>query len=436
MVTKRSDYAITRDVSAQQSPTSELNAHSKTILLVGGSVRAAAVDAHRAGFSIVALDHFGDADLRAVCQQWIHLQRTDAWMDATPQCNATIVPTGGFDWPTAGPPSHQGLIAFPSKPQFDAMRDPRVLAELASDAGIGFPITFQHDELANVNPATHHDWMIKPHAGTGGLGIRSLCHINTEPMRPGEYLQERVSGRPVGVNFISRFGDAAYQTKLLAAFAGLTHRKNPEHRWLYGGSIGPLGLQDTIPIHIHQQLCALGDRIAERFELVGLFNVDFILTPDRSLVLLEINPRYSASMELMPTAGHLVDCHIAAYEENLGHIDRQQADHRFAALDQHAAGPHRLACKRIVYATQPTRFNSSVEDLCKITRDLSEPDGIQVTYHDIPSTNDIIPSGYPVLTIIARYQGEASSVSAQRLIRQTHRIAARIRYCGRCVSIA
>lgn len=395
-------------------------------------MRAAAGDAHLAGFSIVAMDHFGDADLRAVCQHWIHLDRTDDWASKIMDRNATIVPTGGFDWPAIGQHSHQGLIAFPGKPQFDAMRDPKVLAELAGNAGFDFPITLLHDDVSNRNLTSHHDWMIKPHAGTGGLRIRSIDGYKIGSaklhLQPGDYLQQRIAGRPLGVNFISRRRDGTYQAKLLAAFAGLTHRKNPQHRWLYGGSIGPLMLPDTISSDTHQKLKLLGDRIAKRFELVGLFNVDFIITPDRSLVMLETNPRYSASMELMPTAGKLIDCHIAAYQEIAGHIDRQQTDHRFAAIDRQADNKsYNPACKRIVYATRPTRFDVSIADLSEIARELSQSPAIQVTYHDIPSTDDVIPSGYPILTIIARCQDATASWPAKHLIRQTHRIAARIR---------
>jgi predicted ATP-grasp superfamily ATP-dependent carboligase len=211
---------------------------------------------------------------------------------------------------------------------------------------------------------------------------------------------------------------------LLGAFAGLTHRKNREHRWLYGGSVGPL----TIPDNTQQILSDLANRIVQRFDLVGLFNVDFILTPKGQLALLEINPRYSASMELMPTAGHLVDCHIAAYQEHAGLMDTRQTDLRFAAIEQHAGDkPNDSSCKRIVYATRPTHFNSSIDRLRKITRNISDFDTIQVTYHDIPPNDDTIPEGYPILTIIARNRDMTTSPPAKNLIRHTYRIAARIR---------
>ncbi len=453
---RRVSFSATVHPVDAQRQSNRRDANPRSIVLVGGSVRAAAVDACESGYDIVAMDHFGDADLLAVCNRWIHLPRTDAWPDLLPDRNATIVPTGGFDWPKTETLAHAGIVAFPSKRQFDAMRNPKVLAELAYPCGFGFPITFEPSDAAgfidtqsaasqSVDP---QNWLIKPYAGTGGLGIRTpaksgSCSILGQ-LPADHYLQQRIVGRSIGVNFISRYRDGKYQTQLLGMFAGLTHRKHADHRWLYGGSIGPLienrlhfdikPLQSFIP-----NLLSLGDRIANRFELVGLFNVDFMLTPDQSLVMLEINPRYSASMELMPMAGCLIDCHVAAYQEQAGQLDRRQADRRFFMLDRSGEHEsHDIACKRIVYATEPMRFNRSLSQLYDFVRDLAGPLSIEVTFHDLPANDDTIPSGYPVLTVIARRpvshpSGQPSASTDEpttvlkTLVRQTHRIAARLR---------
>jgi len=438
-------FSATVHQADAQRQSNNRDANRRSIVLVGGSVRAAAVDASESGYDILAMDHFGDADLLAVCKRWIHLPRTDAWPELLPDRNATIVPTGGFDWPKTETLARPGIIAFPSKHQFDAMRNPKRLAELACDCGFGFPITIESSDAASLIPAQphrnrnddHQNWLIKPYARTGGLGIRTPSSLKTssisEQLQADEYLQQRITGRSIGVNFISRFRDGKYQTQLLGIFAGLTHRKNADHRWLYGGSIGPLignrlqgdikPLESFIP-----NLLQLGDRIANRFELVGLFNVDFLLTPDQSLVMLEINPRYSASMELMPTAGCLIDCHVAAYQEQAGQLDQQQADKRFSMLDRWGENEScNIACKRIVYATEPVRFNRSISQLYDFVRDLAESLSIEITFHDLPANDDTIPSGYPVLTVIARRPVSHPSWQIKTLVRQTHRIAARLR---------
>lgn len=429
----------------------------RRIHLIGGSVRAAAEDARRSGYEIVAMDHFGDADLLAACDRWIHLPRTDAWPGLLADPHSTVVPTGGFDWPQTASPPHAGLIAFPSKDAFDEMRSPKVLAELANRSGIRFPVTIEASDVASfMNGNSYSDksysWLIKPYAGTGGLGIRSPLPPETSPIedqvRSGEYLQQRITGRPIGVNFISRFRSGRYETRMLGIFAGLTHRKNADHRWLYGGSIGPLPWsvlhRENGPHESNvSNLITLGNNIAERFQLVGLFNVDLMLASDQSLSLLEINPRYSASMELLPAAGSLIDCHLAAYQSQAGVITEQQADQRFAKL-----GPvgdpisynkdFGVACKRILYATKPARFDRSVSQINDSVRDLVEPLSLEVTFHDLPASSDTIPSGYPVMTIIARLPVSKSipqpseilsntPVMLRQLIRQTYRIAARLR---------
>lgn len=431
----------------------EVNSQEKPILIIGGSARAAATDAVAGGYCVTAMDHFGDADLRAVCQRWIHLAQNDQWPHLVPDRQLTIVPTGGFDWPESVPLPHLGLVAFPTKSQFDAMRDPQVLAQIASQADVEFPSTWiSGGPISQANEKTRRSfpgnrqsgkrqrWLIKPQFSTGGLGIRA---VDADPatvfqqLAHDEYLQEHVVGRPIGANFISRFDHGKYRVDLLGLFAGLTYRKNRSHRWLYGGSIGPLPLGDPSASNLQEKLKLLGLRIAERFELVGLFNVDLIAKPDRTLALLEINPRYSASMELMPSAGHLIDWHITAYQnrfspESAGrasasNICSHAAPASESSYQSTARSNNILACKRIVYANCEVRFKVTTKALTDSIRDLIESSSAAITWHDIPSTDDVIPEGFPILTVIARSQATDSLTTSKILMRLTHRIAVRVR---------
>jgi len=153
----------------------------------------------------------------------------------------------------------------------------------------------------------------------------------------------------------------------------------------------------------------------------------------------------------MPTAGHLIDWHINAYQEIAGHKRADKTIHPQAASESAAdqgSASHaptqlgtmselsflpasgstgNLACKRIIYATREVRFNLSTKDLNDSIRDLFEPGSTAITFHDIPSTDDIIPGGFPILTVIARSQANNTLAMAKKLMRQTRRIAARVR---------
>src|SRR5690606_21045188 len=83
----------------------------------------------------------------------------------------------------------------------------------------------------------------------------------------------------------------------------------------YAGSLGPLRLANATTRHLQ----ALGDLLAAEFQLIGAFGVDFILDADEETVWpVEINPRYTASMEVLERAHDqlIVAQHIAACRDH------------------------------------------------------------------------------------------------------------------------
>lgn len=480
-------------IDATDTTRPTLGIRQPALWLVGGSVRAAAIDAARGGYPVVASDHFGDADLLAACDRWLPIGPPGEWPLAIDDPDATVVPTGGFQWPDetdkdetdkdaasedassadradASAPAageHRGLIAFPPRKTFDAICDPAMLRAITDRCGIGFPVTLGDRDANDFRPPRRSDWLVKPLRGTGGIGIRRWRNADAESsageVSSDECLQQRIPGRPIGINYFSRLRDGVRHTVCLGTFAGLTNRKNSAHPWLYGGSIGPMSDHDAPPSlalssRDRTKIMRLGETIANEFDLVGLFNVDLIRRADGTLVMLEINPRYSASMELLTdvrfngdnqrhrgdteSAGRhggpsLIDWHVAAYQERAGLIDTAQADRRTrwgqpdceprSSTFPCGAFSQTLACKRIIYAHRPMSVDLPPDRLARRVADLTEPFSLAATFHDLPSTADRIEAGFPALTVIVRGDGCGDPPSVGRLITQSHRIAARLR---------
>ncbi len=427
------------------------------LVLIGGSVRAAAADAVAAGYCIVAIDRFGDRDLRAISNRWYPLD--DDWerhLAAWP--GAPIVATGGFPWHDAERLRRDRLVAFPTPAVFQSLCDPQQLRRVAAVCGIGFTFTISRyrssgSSRVEPQPSPLERWLIKPRFGTGGIGIRwwSPGSAADDPDADGdpEDLQQWVAGRPLGVCYFARRRRGQRLTRLLGAFDGLTHRKHRDWRWLYGGSLGPRRL----PTACGEQLSRLGAEVASTFGLLGLFNIDLIRRRDGSLVLLEINPRYSASMELLriPStnekpgdAASLIDWHLAAYEEQAGRIDYEIADRRteWATMpavpsdidlrtqsvsnghaDHGSLAQSESACKRIVYAAAPMQVDCSDEVLSRRFGAPTEKAlGVTVSFHDLPQLGAIVPAGDPALSVIVRGPQNAGT-----LLRAAHQIAAQLR---------
>lgn len=410
------------------------------IALIGGSVRAAAADARQAGYQVLAIDRFGDADLLGMCHQWFELESQAGWADALrDRATCPIVPVGGFSWDcfTSAAPAHDSfmearLIAYPAQDTLSKLNSPKHLAEIAHQCEIGFPETWQCVDgksipLAQAGPPPpghQTQWLKKPSNHAGGVGISfadaSLRLVN------GEYRQRKILGKPIGVNFVSVPTATQYKSTLLGVFGGITHRRNRLHPYLYGGSYGPLMLASEVM----EKLAHLGQTIANAFSLCGLFNVDLILSPNQSLWLLEINPRYSASMELInhpamnrqsyeeiATKSSLIDMHLACYQNRpgiSGTVDNWVGEMRDFRSPM-------LAVKRIVYAKR--ELASPKSSLATLDLEPMPPNHTnQLKLVDLPASDFPIQAGQPICTVITR-----GFQSAGEAIRFSARAARRIR---------
>lgn len=125
--------------------------------------------------------------------------------------------------------------------------------------------------------------------------------------------------------------------------------------------------------------------LTRRFGLRGVNGVDLVISegPDRQLQphLIEVNPRYTASMELSERAYELnvFSCHLGAMEGQLSEF----------ALAGHLRSAGMYFGKGIVYAEQ--------------TMTMPETRGwIERGRRDIPFPGEQIEAGHPICTVLAR----------------------------------
>jgi predicted ATP-grasp superfamily ATP-dependent carboligase len=414
--------------------TKAMHHRSRTIVLVGGSVRAAAADAHQAGYRVIGIDRFGDRDLLPLCERWIEYDSEHHWIAKIADSPSTpIVPVGGFTWPTDQDSTPEirdflrsRLIAYPDQAALEKMNLPSWLGRIAEDSGASFPETRQladsrMEPIFQPNrPQTSksEQWLVKPMRHAGGVGIRAANDATR--LGPKEYLQRKIKGLPIGANYLSLPGPQSPIVSFLGAFGGLTYRRNPKHRFLYGGSFGPL----TLPYQVVATLKTLGDACAKSLKLVGLFNLDLVWEADGNLVLLEVNPRYSASMELIRLGNlsreksfSLIDWHLNAYEQLVG----DKASVHRSLPDDCTLNPEAAFCKRIVYAKVKTQITKPLERPCQLPQKTSGNRNLEMLC-DLPRTSTIVEAGEPICTVIV-----SSATGLKHAIQQSCRLARTIR---------
>lgn len=377
------------------------NADRPALVIVGASVRGMAASATRAGFRVFAADLFGDHDLRTVASMVTTVkQYPDGIEEAVdPFPIAPVIYTGGLE-------NHPRLLAHlavrrplaGSRAEAVArVRDPFLLARSVRGAGLHFPET-------RCDPAglpVDGTWLIKPVASAGGRGIRPWFGQNTDGL-PSVW-QRRVPGRRFSVGY----GVHAGQSLIIAVSRQLVGRG-----WCRAGPFAYCGSLDldasTLVPNVASPLARLGALLANDFGLAGLVGADLLIDEQHRVWVIEINPRPTASMELVEraTGGSLAAMHVASFG-----IESPIEPERHARIGTWA--------KAVLFARHDITYSEALHDALSTRASKSTTNDGWPAVADIPEPPCAIPAGAPVCTLFARGHSPRAA-----LIRLRDRVAA------------
>jgi predicted ATP-grasp superfamily ATP-dependent carboligase len=240
-------------------------------------------------------------------------------------------------------------------------------------AGFSVPETILR---STVKPVPELQWLLKPVLSGGGQGIS----FTEEKAVPGNrfMLQQYVPGKPCSASFVSN-GCESVLLGITEQLIGL--RPFGVQGFRYCGNILPFPalLEKATGEKIVEQVRRMADFIAGEFSLAGVNGFDFILRNDQ-VWLTEVNPRYSASMELIERAYGLsvFDLHVQSV------LNRRLPTFRLESQLNKAKffGKSILFCER---------ESTARETLDWAARDIK----------DIPVPGERLPNGSPICTILA-----------------------------------
>ena len=263
------------------------------VLVVAVSARMLAQLAVADGYEVIAVDRFGDVDLRAVAPGATApdnngLARRAADLDA-----AAVVYGAGFEnRPDLVRELADGRELLGMAPELlEEVRDPRAVAVAARAAGARAPETRVAGELRGRahrggRRGAGDAWVRKPWHSGGGRGMRMW---RGGPVRPTEVVQRHIGGLSCSAVAI---GDGRGATVL-----GLTEQLHLGARFAWTGNVTPPRLPDAQLAELDGQLRAVCTEVAGRFGVRGAFGIDAIWDGRHAWVL-EVNPRPTASLEL------------------------------------------------------------------------------------------------------------------------------------------
>ncbi len=373
-------------------PDSELPTLSlePDVLLVGVSTRAAAFSARRAGFMPLCIDQFSDTDLQAAASTL----RAPEFPEQVTQLAVQVPPIpviyGG------GCENQPELLEQLARQRPLWGNPPEILRRVRN------PFDF-YDVLAATRlpalpvrpadqPPTAGDgaWLNKPLRSGGGLGIHRWAPGEAVPA--GSYFQKFQEGEAYSAVFVAGKGPGDVR------FVGITRQLlgMPEFGasgFQWSGNVGPVNLEVATELLVRR----MGNILKWKFELVGLFGIDFIVDAEGTPWPTEVNPRYTASVELLEWA-----CELNLLGDHCRCFDPHVCIQPFRPAQRPKGA---VLGKGILYA--PT------DGVLKGTSAIG-PKGWESWPRcgDVPPSGATIPMGTPICTVYAEGETQAECIAA------------------------
>lgn len=432
-------------------------------------MRAAAQSAQRAGIQVFAVDRFGDKDTLEVSDAYLRLPD----LDADPQAFQSEFGSQLASWLHSMPFLVVGgirgleriLNRLPlSNEKLSQLRTAREMQDSGTlrNACLGTPMRFPESwgvgesGSANFQVSGNHSesnaYLFKQRDQCGGFGVNWVLpnptrrpdpQLLSELMQihgPG-ILQKWIPGRLLGSSFLSNGKEVA----LLGTYRGSFTRVG-DRPFIYNGSSGPIFLEDPI----QQQILSIGSKLVKETGYRGVFNLDWIMGTSSQPFLIEVNARWSGSLELVERlwrsqllhakvdvpfksvmdwaveaiAGAPLPAFLARIQCSSNDGDMQKAAASSLSQSIHGISVQQSLAntlapdyfiKRIVFSRRDQLFDPQC-----LPEDLPP----SATLHDIPVEPTSVKRGEPLCTLIIHKQGGAVKEILQHY-----------RYLVRCLSL-
>ena len=262
------------------------------------------------------------------------------------------------------------------------------------------PLTFQPSDVWELNEIlqqyTNNQFILKPIQGSGGLGIFLLNNESCDELKQvneicqnisleNYILQEHIEGTNVSSSVLSSHNDR----KNLINSRLITEHDLGNDTYEYSGNILPLdensfrmfngtrtnsddGNTKNINFNeLNDEMKNTSEDLIRQFKLIGSNGVDYILDKDGELEVIEINPRFQGTYELVENVLgiNLLNAHIQACEGEIIDIPN----------------PSKYSIKKIIYARKQVNIGN-----------LNIPN-----VYDIPYEGVKIEKDQPLVTIIS-----------------------------------
>ncbi len=268
------------------------------------------------------------------------------------------------------------------------------------------PLTFQPSDVWELNEIlqqyTNNQFILKPIQGSGGLGIFLLNNESCDELKQvneicqnisleNYILQEHIEGTNVSSSVLSSQNDR----KNLINSRLITEHDLGNESYEYSGNILPLdensfrmfndNQTEINADELNDEMKDTSEDLIKQFNLIGSNGVDYILDKDGKLKIIEINPRFQGTYELVENSLdiNLLDAHIKACEGEIIDIPN----------------PSQYSIKKIIYARKQVNIGN-----------LNIPN-----VYDIPYEGVKIEKDQPLVTIISSNENLKTAIDDAKI---------------------
>jgi len=375
------------------------------ILVVGASVRALMESAAESGQDVTGLDFFGDVDagwqgkamsltgdygLKPTVGNLLEAARGISCETLVYTSGPENTPEGLAYWEDLGQLGGNSIAALTK------VRNPWELRASLGKIGARMPPFFAVKEWTPPSPPK--TWLLKPLDRGGGHGIEVLPPnkeaaeaVLSGLKQPARYrIEEYQAGIPGSVTFLAN----GHEAVVLGSSRQLAGTRARNRTFLYQGNIVPLDLSGMMTSKTFaEEITQVIRQLTEDFALRGINTLDFIINGG-GICFLELNPRWSASVELIEKSldQRFFSWHLAASAGADLTVLRKYLELITIKLGRFARS-RIFWGKRIVYTQAPGMV---VKYDNRVLRSLYRQ-GVR----DIPREGTRLEKGQPICTVLA-----------------------------------
>jgi len=386
------------------------------LLVIGVDVASLAASARRAGYKVYAVDHFGDQDLRRVCEETLSIteQREGRScgrlsFDFNPNAllqlarslqkrrsiDAALLSSGLEDFPNVLFKLSDLVPILGNPPELiQRVRDREEFFHQLKRLGIQHPETAvaeDFEEAKRKSKEIGYPVVVKPIRSFAGSGIRKVKNLReferafkeVSLLNETVLVQEYISGMAASASLISS-GQKVSTLTVNEQLIGI-RAIGQQEPFGYCGNVVPLSATKTVI----DECKSIAEKIVLHFGLIGSNGVDLVISEEGTPNVIEVNPRFQGTLECVERVLgiNVIEAHVKACTQGT-----------LTEIPDETSG---FCTRLIVFAPQRS-----------IVPDLNEFQGVR----DMPLPGVIVEKGEPVCSMTAEgASGDSSFKKANKI---------------------